>query len=180
MGKMFEQIQEAHMDFIAQQKMFFVATAGDDTSVNLSPKGMDSFKVVDTQKVVWLNLTGSGNETAAHLLENNRMTIMFCAFEGNPLILRLYGTAKALYKGDEKWNNYIKIFGNPMGARQIFEVAIQRVQTSCGFGVPLYQYDQQRTLLPQWAEKKGPDGINEYWEKKNMQTIDGKPTGMKT
>ncbi|WP_299455484.1 pyridoxamine 5'-phosphate oxidase family protein [uncultured Microscilla sp.] len=180
MGKMFEQIQEAHMDFINQQKMFFVATAGDDTSVNLSPKGMDSFRVIDAYKVVWLNLTGSGNETAAHLLENNRMTIMFCAFEGNPLILRLYGTAKALYKGDEKWNNYIKIFGNPIGARQIFEVAIQRVQTSCGFGVPLYQYDQQRTLLPQWAEKKGPDGINEYWEKKNMQTIDGKPTGMKT
>lgn len=179
MGKMFEQIQQTHMDFIAQQHMFFVATAGEDTSVNLSPKGMDSFKVIDAHKVIWLNLTGSGNETAAHLLEKNRMTIMFCAFEGKPLILRLYGTAKALYKGDEKWDEYIDMFGSPLGARQVFEVDVQRVQTSCGFGVPLYQYDQQRTFLPQWADKKGKEGLEEYWEQKNMETIDGKPTGMK-
>lgn len=179
MGKMFDEIQQTHMDFIAQQHMFFVATAGEDTSVNLSPKGTDSFRVIDAHKVIWLNLTGSGNETAAHLLEKNRMTIMFCAFEGNPLILRLYGTAKALYKDDEGWDEYIAMFDSPLSTRQIFEVEVQRVQTSCGFGVPLYQYEQQRTLLPEWADKKGADGITEYWEKKNMQTIDGKPTGMK-
>lgn len=176
---MFETIRQNEMDFIGQQKMFFVATAGADTSVNLSPKGMDSFRIIDANKVIWLNLTGSGNETAAHLLEKNRMTLMFCAFEDKPLILRLYGTAKTLYAGDNKWDEYLQMFSDAKGARQIFEVEVERVQTSCGFGVPLYEYQEQRTLLTDWTEKKGEEGVKEYWEKKNMQTIDGKPTGMK-
>ena len=173
MGKMFEQIQQTHMDFIARQHMFFVATAGEDTSVNLSPKGMDSFKVIDAHKVIWLNLTGSGNETAAHLLEKNRMTIMFCAFEGKPLILRTYGNARVLHRNDAEWAQYMELFESNFTARQIFILDISLVLSSCGMAVPFFDYQGERDFLDKWAIKQGEQGIEQYWVKRNQKSLDG-------
>ncbi|NNF34212.1 MAG: pyridoxamine 5'-phosphate oxidase family protein [Saprospiraceae bacterium] len=167
------------IDFINSQKMYFVATAGADTRINLSPKGLDTFHIIDNSTVIWMNLTGSGNETAAHVLEHPRMTIMFCAFEGKPLILRLYGKARAVYKGDDRWDEYIQKISHTAGARQIFEVKLEMVQTSCGFGVPLYEYQGQRELLDKWSSVKGDEGLKNYWKEKNTTSIDGKPTGIK-
>jgi len=123
-----------------------------------------------------LNLTGSGNETAGHLLENNRMTIMFCAFEGNPMILRLFGTAKAYHPRNSEWNDLLPKFPSIAGARQIFDMKVETVQTSCGMAVPYMDFKEERRQLEAWAEKKGSEGIQSYWEKKNQTTIDGKPT----
>lgn len=173
MGKKYDSITPEQKDFIENQKIFFVGTAASDGRVNVSPKGMDSFRVIDENKIVWLNLTGSGNETAAHLLKNSRMTIMFCAFEGNPLILRLYGSAKIYHKRDSEYHKYIGLFSENQGSRQIIEMEIDLVQTSCGFAVPLMDYKEDRTTLNSWAEKKGDEGIKEYWKNKNMKSIDG-------
>lgn len=156
------------------KKIFFVGTAGEDTRVNVSPKGMDSFRVLDANRVLWLNVTGSGNETAAHIQETNRMTIMFCAFDGNPLILRLYGTAKEIKPTDPNWNELFSSFPPTPGARQIFDMAVDLVHTSCGMAVPNFDYKEDRELLNNWAEKKGPEGIEKYWEEKNSVSLDGK------
>ncbi len=166
------------IDFIEGQHLFFVATAMNAGHINLSPKGLESFKVINAQKVVWMNLTGSGNETATHLMHDGRMTIMFCAFEGAPMILRLYGTARAYHKYDGSWNEYIALFPEMTGARQLVEMQIDLVQISCGFGVPLMAYRQQRQELVNWAEEKGEKGIEEYWEKKNMTSLDGHETNI--
>lgn len=176
MGKRFPSIGEKHRAFIEKQHMFFVATAAKDGRVNVSPKGLDSLRVLDDRTVVWLNGTGSGNETAAHLLENPRMTLMFCAFEGNPLILRLYGQAKVYHPRDEAWNEYIGLFPTLLSARQIFRLTVDLVQTSCGFGVPLYGYEGDREQMHTWAENKGEAGIHAYWEEKNTLSLDGQPT----
>lgn len=179
MGRIFPNISSQHKEFINNQHMFFVATAGAEGRINLSPKGLESFKILNENTVIWLNLTGSGNETAAHVLENGRMTIMFCAFEGKPLILRLSGQATCLHQGhDKQWAEYITQFPPIPGARQIFELTIDKVQTSCGFGVPFYTFEGERNMLDKWADDKG-DGLKEYWKKKNMVTVDGKPTGIK-
>lgn len=156
--------------------MFFVATAASDGHVNLSPKGLDSLRVIDPVTVAWLNVTGSGNETAAHLLEHPRMTLMFCAFDGKPLILRLYGEAKAVHPRDPEWEGLLAKFEDIPGSRQIFLLNIEFVQTSCGMAVPLYEYQGQRKQLTDWAEKSGKQGMREYWEKRNQRSIDGKPT----
>ena len=156
--------------------MFFVATAASDGHVNLSPKGLDSLRVIDPGTVAWLNVTGSGNETAAHLLEHPRMTLMFCAFDGKPLILRLYGEAKAVHPRDPEWEGLLAKFEDIPGSRQIFLLNIEFVQTSCGMAVPLYEYQGQRKQLTDWAEKSGKQGMREYWEKRNQRSIDGKPT----
>ena len=124
-------------------------------------------------KIVWLNLTGSGNETAAHLLKNNRMTIMFCSFEGKPMILRLYGTAQIFHNRDEKFEEYFRLFEDFIGARQIIEMDVDLVQTSCGFAVPLMDFKEERTILTNWADKQGEDGIKKYWAEKNVRSIDG-------
>lgn len=158
--------------------MFFVATAPQNGHVNLSPKGLDSLRVLDSRTVAWLNVTGSGNETAAHVLENGRMTLMFCAFVGNPMILRIYGKARVVHQRDVEWTGLLRNFEELPGARQIFVLAVELVQTSCGMAVPLYDYDGQRTVLTDWALQKGPQGIAEYWEKKNLVSLDGKPTGI--
>jgi hypothetical protein len=179
MARQYKELTPHIIEFIKSQKMYFVATAGADTRINLSPKGLDTFHIVDHSTVIWMNLTGSGNETAAHILENPRMTIMFCAFEGKPLILRLYGKARAVYSGDDKWDEYIQHIPHTAGARQIFEVKLEMVQTSCGFGVPLYEYQGQRELLDKWSSVKGDDGLKNYWKEKNTTSIDGKPTGIK-
>ena len=138
MGQQFTEISDKHQAFIEAQKMFFVGTATEDSRVNISPKGMDSFRVLGPNRVIWLNVTGSGNETAAHVQQQSRMTLMFSAFEGKPLTLRLYGQAKAVHQGDAAWAELYAHFPEVMGARQVFDVTVDMVQTSCGMSVPFY------------------------------------------
>ena len=178
MGKRQQQLSTRLIEFIKNQKLFFVATAMEDGRINVSPKGMDSLRVIDESRVVWLNLTGSGNETAAHLKFNDRMTIMFCAFEGNPLILRLYGKAKIYHERDAKWEEYIGLFPAMLGTRQLIDMEIDLVQSSCGFGVPFMSYEGERDLLGPWALDKGEDGLLEYMKNKNSLSLDGLPTGI--
>ncbi|WP_337954680.1 pyridoxamine 5'-phosphate oxidase family protein [Sedimenticola selenatireducens] len=140
MGRQYREIPQKMIDFIRDQKLFFVATAAADGRVNLSPKGMDSLRVLDERRLVWLNVTGSGNETAAHVREFPRMTLMFCAFEGSPMILRLYGTPRVIHPYDTEWETLYPLFKPLSGARQIFDLAVELVQTSCGMGVPFYDY----------------------------------------
>lgn len=173
MAKTFACLQDNHKEFIQVQHIFFVATALAEGSINLSPKGIDSFRIINANKVIWLNLIGSGNETCAHVLKNPRITIMFCAFEGNPLILKLYGKATILHKQDAAWNEYIELFDHFISARQIVIVDIEKVISSCGMGVPLFAYQGQREDLLQWADKKGEQALQEYWEQRNQVSIDG-------
>lgn len=172
MGKRYTEISPKLQDFIRNQKVFFVGTAAAEGRVNISPKGLDSLRVLSANKVVWLNLTGSGNETAAHLLTDPRMTLMFCAFEGKPLILRLYGQAKIYHTKDQEYGQFIDLFPPVLGSRQIIELDVDLVQTSCGFGVPLMDFKEERTLLDAWGQNKGPEGIKEYWKEKNSVSID--------
>ena len=162
--------------FIEAQKIFFVATAPNNGRINLSPKGMDSFRVLDENRVAWLNVTGSGNETAAHLLENKRITMMFCSFEGAPNILRLYGKGKEIKEGDDGWNELIGFFPETPGTRQIFDITIESAQTSCGMSIPFFEYKGEREELNDWASSKGKEGIKDYWAEKNQESIDGLPT----
>lgn len=178
MAKQLDFITTDLQEFIEQQKIFFVATARAEGRVNLSPKGLDSLKIINPNKVIWLNYTGSGNETAAHLLEHNRMTIMFCSFDAKPLILRLYGTAKTYHERDEKFKEYLPLFSDTLGTRQIFEMQVELVQTSCGFAVPLMEFQEERPLLKSWSTNKGETGIKNYWADKNQQSIDGFETGI--
>lgn len=176
MGKLFNHISDKLTTFIGEQKLFFVATATDDSRVNMSPKGMNSFKVLGPNRVAWLNVTGSGNETAAHVAINPRMTIMFCAFEGNPMILRLYGKANVVHLNDPEWAALHTLFPDLPGTRQIFDVTVESVQTSCGMSVPFFDYNTEREQLNDWAITQGDTGIKEYWEKKNQTSLDGLPT----
>jgi len=176
MAQQFHELSHSHTEFIAAQKIFFVATATADSRVNVSPKGMDALRVLGPNRVVWLNLTGSSNETAAHVQQQPRMTLMFCAFEGSPLILRLYGTARVIHRADPEWSSMFALFSPLPGARQIFDLTVDRVQTSCGFGVPLYSYGGDRDTLTAWAAKKGEEGLRQYRRDKNGTTIDGLPT----
>lgn len=173
MGKKLAHITAGLKEFIEQQQIYFVGTAASEGRVNISPKGTDSFRVINQNKIVWLNLTGSGNETAAHLLKDSRMTIMFCAFEGRPLILRLYGKAKIYHKRDADFNKYIDLFDKNVGTRQIIEMDVDLVQTSCGYAVPFMDFKEERTTLNDWADKQGEERINEYWKHKNTESIDG-------
>ncbi len=178
MARRYPALEDAHRQFIAAQQMFFVATADREGHINLSPKGLDSLRVLDASHVAWLNLTGSGNETATHLRDDGRMTLMFCAFQGDPLILRLYGRGEAVHRRDERWEALAAEFPSLPGARQIVLMNIELVQTSCGFGVPLYAFQGQRKLLPRWAESKGRDGLEQYWREKNALSLDGRETGI--
>lgn len=178
MGKQYASINEPLTQFIEQQKMFFVGTAMEEGRVNISPKGMDSLKVLGPNRVVWLNVTGSGNETATHVQHQPRMTLMFCAFEGAPLILRLYGKAKVIHTQDPEWPLLYPLFKPLPGARQIFDMDVDLVQSSCGKAVPYYDYLEDREQLNQWANKQGEEGIQEYWKKKNQKSIDGIETGI--
>ncbi len=176
MGKEYDRITDKHADFIIRQQLFFVATATADSRINVSPKGLDSLRIIDPNRVVWLNLTGSGNETAAHLLKDGRMTLMFCAFEGEPKVLRLYGHASSHQQGSEEWEAHIGRFPRLPGARQVIVMQVEHVASSCGFGVPLFDYMGQRDMLTEWAEKKGGTGIEAYWRTRNSRSIDGEPT----
>jgi hypothetical protein len=176
MSKFYNKITTRLHKFIAQQKIFFVATAPNSGRINLSPKGMDSFRVLSENRVLWLNVTGSGNETAAHLLENKRITIMFCSFEKAPNILRLYGTGKEIKEGDASWNELIQLFPETPGTRQIFDIHVDSAQTSCGMSIPYYEFKGERNDLNNWAAEQGKEGIKQYWEDKNQTSIDGLPT----
>ena len=176
MGTRYTEISEKNQKFIAEQKIFFVGTAIAEGRVNISPKGMDSLRVITSNRIVWLNVTGSGNETATHVQEDSRMTILFTAFSGKPLILRLYGNAKVIHKNDEDWDELFSLFDPIPGARQIFDMQIDLVQDSCGMAVPYYDYMGDRDLLRDWATKQGDEGLKKYWEKKNQVSIDGVST----
>lgn len=176
MAKLLEELTPVLENFIKQQHLFFVATAQEKGRINLSPKGMDTFRILNSNKVVWLNLTGSGNETATHLAKNPRMTIMFCAFEGTPLILRLYGQAQVYHERNDVYHQYIGLFEADAGARQIITLDIELVQTSCGYAVPLMTYEQERTILKDWSTKKGRKKIEQYWEENNTKSLDGQNT----
>lgn len=180
MGQLYSEISDELARFIQNQKIFFVGTATADSRINVSPKGMDSLEIIDRSRVAWLNLTGSANETAAHIQETPRMTIMFASFEGKPMILRLYGTAKAVHRNDPEWDELFSLFKPIPGARQIFDLAVDLVQTSCGMAVPLFDYVEDREALLRWAEKKGEEGLVAYWRQKNQVSLDGRPTNILT
>jgi hypothetical protein len=178
MARTYPAITDELRAFIEAQLLFFVASAplAADGHVNVSPKGLDSLRVLGPSRVAYLDLTGSGNETAAHLRENGRLTLMFCAFAGPPRILRLYGTGAAALPGSTIWAELRPLFPGHPGARQLIVADISRVQTSCGFGVPLYEYAGQRETLRRFAEAKGEAGLAAYREQKNARSIDGLPT----
>lgn len=178
MGQQYTQLSDKLTHFIKQQQLFFVGTADIDGRVNISPKGLDTFRVINNKQVIWLNLTGSGNETSAHIQSFPRMTLMFNAFVGNPMILRLYGDAMVIHQNDERWNELYGLFDDYIGARQIFLMDIEMVQTSCGMAVPLYEYQKQRTQLIESASRKGKEGVKTYWREKNQASIDGKQTNI--
>ena len=178
MAEQFDALSPELIEWIERQHVFFVATAARDGRVNVSPKGQDSLRVVNGREIVWLNLTGSGNETAAHLRDTNRMTVMWCAFEGLPRILRVYGSADVVHPRDPAWEACTRLVPLPVGARQYFRMQLDLVQTSCGYAVPLMDFTEDRQVWTQWAEKRGPEGIRDYWQEKNRQSIDGLPTGI--
>jgi hypothetical protein len=177
MGKGFDGLDDALREFIAAQPLFFVATAplSAEGHVNLSPKGLDTIRVLGPRRVAYLDLTGSGVETVAHLRENGRITLMFCALSGPPRVLRLYGRGRAVEPGDEGWEGLAGQFPGHPGVRSVVVVELERVATSCGFGVPRFEYVGQRDQLPAWAGSKGADGIARYQERVNRQSIDGLP-----
>ena len=176
MAQRYSELSDTHIQFIAKQKIFFVGTATADSRINVSPKGMDSLRVLSNSRIVWLNVTGSGNETSAHVQQQPRMTVMLCAFDGPPLVLRLYGTATVVHPCDPEWRELFPLFPPLLGARQIFDVTIDLVQTSCGMAVPYLSYAGDRELLSKWAEKKGEEGLRQYREEKNDLSLDGIPT----
>ncbi len=168
------------IDFIRAQHLFFVGTAAPDGRVNISPKGLDSLRILSDTKIIWLNLSGSGNETAAHVRELPRMTLMFCATEGEARILRVYGKAKTTHPENAEWAQLSALFPPMAGSRQIFELEIDLVQSSCGTGVPVMNFVSERgptELLP-FYEDMGEDGVKAYWKRKNTLSIDGKITGI--
>jgi hypothetical protein len=176
MAKFHSELNEPLVQFISEQKVFFTATAPTEGRINLSPKGMDTFRCLDFKTVAYLDLTGSGNETSAHLDENGRMTIMFCGFSTKPLILRLYGRGEVIRPRDPRWEDYSKHFVAITGQRQIILLKIESVQTSCGYAVPFMEFKEERRALEKWAENKGPQGLQNYWKEKNTRSIDGLPT----
>ena len=177
MAKFTEKLSNKDIEFIKDQKMFFVSTAPKNGKINISPKGLDdTFKIINENTILWLNYFGSGNETAAHLLEDNRMTIMFCAFEGDANILRLYCEAKCIQEKDENWEEYINHFTIKRAARQVFEVKITSVNNSCGMGIPLYDFVSQREELTNFYDNSTKEDHLAYMKKKNQISFDGKDT----
>jgi hypothetical protein len=175
-AKQFDTISDDHAAFIKGQHIFFCGTAATDGRVNVSPKDMESLRVLGPNRIIWRNLTGSGNETAGHLAQVNRMTLMWCAFVTRPLILRAYGTARTLHRHDPEFAVLDAHFTPSIGARQIYDLSVDLVQSSCGYGVPLFDHAGPRDVLETWTQDKGPSGIATYWETRNQHTIDGMPT----
>lgn len=177
MGKTFEAITPKIREWVAEQQMFFVATAplSADGVVNLSPKGMDSFRILGDRHMAYLDLTGSGIETVAHLKENGRITIMFCAFTGPPKIYRFQGKGIVHEKGSTGYNELIGNFTEYLGARAIIDIDVTRISDSCGFSVPLYDFKAQRDTLMKVSEKEGEEGLLRYQHEKNQKSLDGLP-----
>jgi predicted pyridoxine 5'-phosphate oxidase superfamily flavin-nucleotide-binding protein len=181
MGKQFPAMTPAHREFIARQRIFFTASATAASRVNVSPRPTDALRVLDERTVAFLDLTGSGSETAAHLRADGRITLMFCALDEPPNILRLYGRGASFPRTSEDYTALLaSAFGDQelLGARQIVRIDIDLVQTSCGYGVPLFEYVGERDTLRRWAEKKGDAGLEEYRRQNNVRSIDGLPTGL--
>jgi hypothetical protein len=177
MGKVFEGLDDGLRAFIAEQQVFFVATTplSAEGHVNVSPKGLDTFRVLGPTTVAYLDLVGSGIETIAHLRENGRITIMFCAFSGPPRVLRLYGKGRTVEPGEEGWDRLAGLFPEHPGTRSVVVVDLDRVADSCGYGVPLFEYAAQRSQLPAWAMQKGEEGLARCKRQKNRSSIDGLP-----
>jgi hypothetical protein len=174
MGKVYDQIDETLAGFIERQHLFFVGTAPDspDGHMNVSPKGLDTFRILGPKSVAYLDLTGSGIETVAHLRQNGRITIMFCAFDGRPLIVRLYGRGRVVEPGDPEWGGLIANFPHYPGVRSVVVADVERIADSCGYAVPLYEYKGERSQLIDYANKKGAEGLEEYKARKNRASID--------
>ena len=175
-----KRLTPGQIEFIRDQPVFFVATAACEGRVNVSPKGMDSLRVLDPARVVWLNLTGSGNETAAHVAASGRMTLMFMSLSASPLIFRVYGRARVVHPRDTEWNELIRLFPPMAGARQIFDLAVDAAYSSCGSGVPIMTVEAIRAdeeLEPFYAEMSD-EQLHDYWSRKNVTSIDGLPTGI--
>jgi hypothetical protein len=177
MGSIFPELNDRLREFIAEQKMFFVASAplAPDGHVNVSPKGLDCLRILGPTTVAYVDFTGSGIETVAHVRENGRLTLMFCAFQGPPRILRLRGRAEAVEPPDEHWDHYYRQLPQYDNTRSIIVLHVEMIADSCGYGIPLYEYVGERTQLAAWCERKGPEGIAEYQATKNRHSIDGLP-----
>lgn len=175
MGKLYESIDNRLAEFLGRQHVFFVGTAPTDPDghLNVSPKGLDSFRILGPNAVAYLDLTGSGIETVAHLRQNGRITLMFCAFEGRPLIVRLYGRGRVVEPGDGEWEALIARFPKYPGVRSIVVVDVERIADSCGFAVPRYEYTGERSQLIDYAHNQGPEALKEYRAVKNRRSIDG-------
>lgn len=180
MAKFFDSIENKHAEFIEKQHLFFVSSAPLSAKghVNLSPKGMDSFRILSPNRVAYMDIVGSGNETSAHILENGRITFMFCAFEGPPNIMRLYGHGYTILPGDAEWQELSARFSLVLATRQIIVADIYKVQTSCGFSVPYYKYEGERDHAEKWAQNKGEAGLETYKAEKNRISLDGLPTAL--
>jgi hypothetical protein len=181
MAKDFGALTAHHRAFIAAQRMFFTASAAVGSRINISPRSTDQLRVLGDNSVVYLDRTGSGNETAAHLRADGRLTVMFCAVDGPPLILRLYGQGRVLRPDGAAYADLLATeYGGaePLGARQMVRLDFDLVKASCGYGVPLFDYREERDTLDRWAAAKGPDGVAAYQAEKNRTSIDGLPTGL--
>lgn len=178
MAKQFPGLNDALQGFIEAQHIFFVGSAADTGRVNISPKGMDSLRVLGPNRILWRNLTGSGNETAGHLRRVNRMTLMWCSFTARPMILRAYGSARTLHPRDPDWSELATHFPAHDGARQIYDMTVDMAQTSCGYAIPFFEHSGPRDALNKWTDDRGAEGVKAYWGDKNQSTIDDFPTGI--
>jgi len=178
MSEWFKSITPEMKRFIAEQKVFFVATAPHEGRINLSPKGMDTFRVIGDNRVLYLDLTGSGNETAAHLLDDGRITIMFCSFDKNASIMRLYGRGRVIHPRDGQWNEYLALFPPEPGVRQIMAIDVESAMTSCGYAVPRLEGLEERATLRKYWETRDAGAALKYQRQKNLESIDGLPTGI--
>jgi hypothetical protein len=181
MADQFTSLSDDHAAFIARQHIFFCASAADGTRINLTPRSTELLRVTGPNEAVFLDLVGSSNETAAHMIADGRLTFMFCAVAGPPMIMRLYGTGHAIHRGTDAYQSLIAMHfdGEPANARQIFVLDFDLVQTSCGYGVPMFDFTRERPSLKNWAASKTADEIEAYKRKKNRVSMDGLPTGLK-
>ena len=178
MAKRFKELKEKQIEFIKQQHIFFVGTAGAEGTANVSPKGMDTLRIVNERKKFLVFYEGIEIVQCFIVIANGRMTLMFCSFAKQPLILRLYGKANVIHSRDSEWKELSSLFDEYVGARQFFQLNIELVQTSCGFGVPFFEYRGERESMIKWAKSRGRDGIEEWWKEKNQISLDGKPTNI--
>jgi hypothetical protein len=178
MSNWYQSITPELKEFIAAQKVFFVATAPNQGRINLSPKGMDTFRVVSDRRAIYLDITGSGNETAAHLRDNGRITVLFCSFNSTAGIARLYGHGRAIHPGDARWDEHLAMFPAEPGVRQIMEIDVESAMTSCGYGVPRLDHFSERDTLRKYWQKRTPAEVEQSQQKHNRESIDGLPTGL--